>query len=454
MQDTVLNKIIKDKIDWISTRKKMQPLISFEKKIQLSNRDFYKSLKGKDTKFILECKKASPSKGLISKNFNLLQIANIYRKYASVISVLTDEKYFQGDFYFLSIISSVVKQPILCKDFIIDSYQIYLARHYCADAILLMLSVLDDKKYLELSALAKKLQMGILTEVSNEEEIKRAISLKAQVIGINNRNFEDLSVDLNHTKKLTSYLLKDEIVISESGISKYSDIRMLNHLVNGFLIGSALMKENDLHLATKKILFGNNKICGITRSQDAHIAYEAGAIFGGLIFIDKSPRKVNIIQARKIMIGVKLKYVGIYQNAKINEIIDTAVKLKLSAVQLHGDENQLFINELRKKLPSKIKIWKALQITNKIPKRNYLNIDLYVYDYKCGGSGQSFDWNLLKNEQSLSNAIIAGGLNINNCALAAKLGFSGLDLNSGIEINPGIKDDNKIKTIFHILRNC
>ncbi|PPI88831.1 bifunctional indole-3-glycerol-phosphate synthase TrpC/phosphoribosylanthranilate isomerase TrpF [Candidatus Pantoea edessiphila] len=452
MQDNILNKIIQDKIFWIETRKKKQPLISFNKKIQPSNRNFYNALKGPNTKFILECKKASPSKGLIRKGFNPLKIANVYRNYASVISVLTDEKYFQGDFSFLSIVSSVTTQPVLCKDFIIDQYQIYLARNYNADAILLMLSILDDQQYCQFAAIANELNMGILTEVSNENEVKRAISLKAKVIGINNRNLQNFSIDIEKTKQLVSFISNNKIVISESGISNHSDIIRLSHLVNGFLIGSKLMEEDNLELAIRSIVLGNNKICGLSRIEDAYVSYDVGAIFGGLIFIEESPRKVNMIQAKRIISNTPLKYVGVYKNAKISKIVMDTITLGLSAVQLHGNENQDFITKLRQELPLKVQIWKALSINDIVPERNLSEIDFYVFDNKTGGSGQNFNWNLLKG-QKLDNVILAGGLNLDNCSLASRMGCYGLDFNSGTESSPGIKDFSKIKSIFQMLRN-
>lgn len=138
--------------------------------------------------YILECKKASPSKGLIRAAFDLTEIAEVYQHYATVISVLTDEKYFQGHFADIAQVRQRVTQPILCKDFILSEYQVYLARYAQADAILLMLSVLNDERYTQLATLAHQLGMGVLTETSNEAEFARALALKAKVIGVNNRN--------------------------------------------------------------------------------------------------------------------------------------------------------------------------------------------------------------------------------------------------------------------------
>lgn len=158
--ETVLAKIVADKALWVEARKAQQPLASFQNDVVPSTRRFYDALQGARTVFILECKKASPSKGVIRSDFDPARIAGVYKHHASAISVLTDEKYFQGSFDFLPIVSAVAHQPVLCKDFIIDPYQIYLARFYQADACLLMLSVLDDEQYRQLAAVAHSLGMA------------------------------------------------------------------------------------------------------------------------------------------------------------------------------------------------------------------------------------------------------------------------------------------------------
>ena len=197
-------------------------------------------------------------------------IASIYKHYASAISVLCDEKYFQGSFDFLPIVSQVAPQPILCKDFTIDPYQIYLARYYQADACLLMLSVLDDEQYRQLSAVAHSLNMGVLTEVSNEEELERAIVLKAKVVGINNRDLRDMSIDLNRTRQLAARLGPDVTVISESGIHTYAEVRELSHFANGFLIGSALMEQAAVNAISPALGEGESSVG--TRLEITHDA--------------------------------------------------------------------------------------------------------------------------------------------------------------------------------------
>ncbi len=269
---------------WIAARKQAQPLDSFVDQLTPSDRDFRAALAAPGSQFILECKKASPSKGVIREDFDPANIARAYKPFAAAISVLTDEDYFQAVFDFLPIVREQVDAPVLCKDFIIDPYQVYLARHYQADAILLMLSVLDDAEYRELAELAESLKLGVLTEVSTDDELARANALGAVVIGINNRNLRDLSIDRDRTKRLAPQVGEKAIVISESGIDSHRHVRDLAHHADGFLIGSALMAEPDLILALRKVILGDNKVCGLTSADDALAAYDAGAVYGGLIF--------------------------------------------------------------------------------------------------------------------------------------------------------------------------
>lgn len=451
--ETILAKIVEAKRNWLFAKKRLFPLDVFKKEVIKTDRDFYQALESDKAVFILECKKGSPSKGVIRKKFDLNEIAVVYKNYANVISVLTDEEFFMGSFANLEIVRKQVTQPILCKDFIIDEYQIYLARHYQADAVLLMLSVLDDNEYKKLAKVANRLGMGILTEVSNEEELQRAIKLKAKVIGINNRNLRDLSIDLNTTRLLAPKIPKGTIIISESGIYKNQEIRDLRNYVNGFLIGSSIMSERNLELAVRKLVYGFNKVCGLTSVENAQKAYNAGAVYGGFIFVEKSPRRVDFAMAKQITKKVRLNYVGVFANASIEDVVNTAYGLKLSAVQLHGDENQEYIDVLKSKLHRNCQIWKAYGIDKTVPEF-FDNVDYHLLDAqvdgKSGGTGKAFDWSLIKDRK---NIILAGGLNAKNIAKAIELRCSAYDINSGVESEPGQKDQRKLKEVFEIIRD-
>ncbi|OAT46834.1 indole-3-glycerol phosphate synthase/phosphoribosylanthranilate isomerase [Proteus hauseri ATCC 700826] len=447
---TVLNAIVKDKAEFLVARKAAQPLSEFQHKITPSTRSFYQALTQPQTVFILECKKASPSKGLIRADFDPATIAKIYQPYAAAISVLTDEKYFQGSFDYLQQVSNAVHQPVLCKDFIVDEYQIYLARFYQADAILLMLSVLNDNEYRALSAVAHQLNMGVLTEVSTEEERQRAINLNAKVIGINNRDLRDLSIDLARTQQLSQGLPQDAIIISESGIHTHQQVKALSQFANGFLVGSALMSQENIDQAVRALTLGKHKVCGLTRTQDIKTAYLVGAYYAGLIFAEKSPRKVTLSQAKKLITQAPMSYVGVFQNQPLELICDYAEELSLSAIQLHGQEDSQFIKQLRQKLSPNCEIWQAINMAKQDDIQPIALADKYVLDNGAGGTGKTFNWQHIP-KTLREKALLAGGLNSENCLSAVKTGCIGLDFNSGVESAPGIKDPQLLAQVFNQL---
>jgi len=192
-------------------------------------------------------------------------------------------------------------------------------------------------------------------------------------------------------------------------------------------------------------------VCGLTREQDALAAYEAGATYGGLIFVESSPRFVTPEQARQVIAGAPLRYVGVFRNADVADVAAKADALSLSAVQLHGSEDQAYIDALRAVLAPQVQIWKAQSVSGSLPPRNLNHVDKYVLDNGQGGTGQRFDWSLLSGE-ALDNVLLAGGLSPDNCVEAAKAGCAGLDFNSGVESQPGIKDASKLASVFKTLR--
>ncbi|VFS53417.1 Tryptophan biosynthesis protein TrpCF [Moellerella wisconsensis] len=226
--------------------------------------------------------------------------------------------------------------------------------------------------------------------------------------GINNRDLRDLSINLDRTRQLAPKLPEDTLIISESGIYQHQHIQQLSQFANGFLIGSALMSQDDLAQALKKLIIGEHKVCGLTRAQDALAAYQSGATYGGLIFADTSPRKVTLSQAQQIIHAAPLKYVGVFQQQAVDFIAHLAHTLALSAVQLHGNEDAKFIAQLRTQLPEDCEIWKAYNMADKklahLDSINDINnIDLILLDNGQGGSGQPFDWANISDHQPMQN---------------------------------------------------
>lgn len=209
------------------------------------NFEFEKALRGNDISFICEIKKASPSKGIIAENFPYKDIAVEYEKAgASCISVLTEPDYFKGNIEYLGEIRKCVNIPLLRKDFIIDEYMIYDAKVHCANAVLLICSILDKETIARWIELCDRLGISVLVEAHNEDEINMAIEAKARIIGVNNRNLKDFTVDINNSVRLRKLVPKDILFVAESGISTNEDIKELRRAgVDGVLIGETFMKS-------------------------------------------------------------------------------------------------------------------------------------------------------------------------------------------------------------------
>ena len=211
---------------------------------------------------IAEVKKASPSKGVIREDFDPQKIVSIYeRSGASCISVLTDKKFFQGGFEILKDVRAHTDLPLLCKDFIISPYQVYRARLFGADAILLIAAILNDSDLIYLKKIADQLNLDVLVEVHNHEEMDRVLSLNSfKLVGINNRDLKtfqtDLKVSFDLMNKYSDYTTDKKVIfISESGIKNPVDLNNLkSHGVRGVLIGESFMKEKDIESAFKKLL--------------------------------------------------------------------------------------------------------------------------------------------------------------------------------------------------------
>ncbi|MBQ7197320.1 MAG: indole-3-glycerol phosphate synthase TrpC [Synergistaceae bacterium] len=211
------------------------------------NFEFENALKKSGLSFICECKKASPSKGLIAPDFPYLQIAKDYEAAgADCISVLTEPKWFLGDKNFLREIAASVSIPCLRKDFTVDEYMIYEAKALGASAVLLICSILSEAQLNEYLALCNELKISALVEAHDEREIKIALNAGARVIGVNNRNLKDFSVDTQNAKQLRKLIPEDVIFVSESGVKTIDDVKEIKNFgADAVLIGEALMKASD-----------------------------------------------------------------------------------------------------------------------------------------------------------------------------------------------------------------
>lgn len=443
---------------------------------------FEAALRQQDFNFICEVKKASPSKGIIAEHFPYLEIAKEYEVAgAAAISVLTEPDFFKGDKKYLQEIASTVKIPVLRKDFIIDEYQIYQAKVWGASAILLICACLDVPTLTKFRELADSLGLSSLVEAHDEAEVQMAIDCGARIIGVNNRNLKDFTVDVQNSVRLRNLVQDDVIFISESGLETPEDIQVLRD--NN--IGVALMGETFMRSPNKveklAYLYGPTyytpkvKMCGISKVETIPVVVEAKPDYMGLVFAP-SKRQVTVDQAKILVSELHKQYanrynrnviqwsndvvqefiktVGVFVNETVDNLVTIATEVNLDAVQLHGDEDEAFIQSLKER--TNVEVWKAVQIRSAVDAEAWIDssADMLLFDAyhkdERGGMGEVFDWSSL--DEFERPFMLAGGIDSTNVARAIRtVRPYGIDISSGIETE-GVKDDEKIKAFTNIVR--
>ena len=475
---------------------------------------FEQALQELDFNFICEVKKASPSKGIIAEDFPYLEIAKEYEMAgAAAISVLTEPDFFLGSPQYLQEIAEVVQIPVLRKDFIIDEYQIYEAKLWGASAILLIAAILNDETMACFHKLADSLSLSCLVEAHDETEVLRAVNIGARIIGVNNRNLKDFTVDVNNSIRLRKLVDDSVIFVSESGLDTAADIqRLRDNKIHAALMGESFMRTNDkvaklaelygpirskcsIHNNTERDRLGTEdtsnievpsaptideatqssyevkvKFCGIIQEDTVPVLLETQPDYVGFVFAP-SKRQVTVEQAQSITKSLQdsvnptsgnkcCSRVGVFVNETIRTIVEIAKAVPLSVVQLHGDETIAYIESLRIHLEEEqlgfIQIWKAVQVQTKedIMQWEQAPIDGLVVDAYSkttrGGTGQTVDWSLLEGIQM--PYYLAGGIGLHNVARAIRrLQPYGLDMSSSLETN-GQKDDTTIRTMSQLIK--
>ena len=254
----ILERIVEAKRKEVASRKEMTPLAQLEDAIGnlLPARDFRGAIDNARCSIIAEVKRSSPSKGRIREEFDPVQIATLYRDNgARAVSVLTDEAFFEGKGAYLSDIKKSIDLPLLRKDFIIDSYQIYETRFLGGDALLLIASLLEERQLREYIELSATLGLASLVEVHTKEELDKALAAGAEIIGVNNRDLKTFSTNIKTTLELAPLVPDDRIVVTESGINSRADIEQLMEAgIHCFLIGEALMRAEDIGGKLRELL--------------------------------------------------------------------------------------------------------------------------------------------------------------------------------------------------------
>ncbi len=255
----ILDKIIQDKKDYLKVIKQKYTLDALERKIKSIDNflDFKQTIaKNKNVSLIAEIKKASPSAGILVKNFNHLNIAKMYiDSGASCLSVLTEEKYFLGKMDYIQDIKNKFKIPVLAKDFFIDPYQIALSKNYGSDCVLIIIAALDNKLADEIYAEAIRHKLSVIVEVHDSKEAQTALKYEDALIGINNRNLKTLDISINNTISIFETLKEHKgPIISESGIKDENDAKYIYDKtgIKNFLIGESLLKSDNPEALIKK----------------------------------------------------------------------------------------------------------------------------------------------------------------------------------------------------------
>lgn len=409
-------------------------------------------------RFVMEVKRASPSAGLLREGADPAAMARAYRGAADAVSVLTDTPYFGGSLADLAAVRAVFEGPLLAKDFVIDARQIAEARLHGADAVLVMLSVLDDAAAARMITVARQLGMDALVEAHDEAEVRRAVALGAPLIGINNRDFKTLTVDLAVTERLAALVPADRTLVSESGITTRADVTRLAHHADAFLVGSSLMRAADPAEAARRLAFGRIKLCGMTGAAGILDAAASGARYAGMVIVADTPRAVTPRRAAELASFAAqegMVPVAVFRDAPLAEVADTAASAPFGAVQLHGSEDVEYVAALRRRIPEGCEIWAASAVNGSAAGAR-AGADRTLFDTRvggrCGGTGRSFDWALVAARPDLPSGLLAGGITAGNAAAAVRVGAFALDVGSGVEALPGRKCPKKVAALFDALR--
>lgn len=414
-----------------------------------TRRSFHAALSNPGARFIMEVKRASPSGH--KSSVAVADAARAYAPVADAISVLTDAPYFNGSLDDLRAVRALFDGPILAKDFVVDPRQVTEARAHGADAVLAIVAALDDEEIEEIMTEARRLRMDVLVEVHDEAELARALALGAGIVGINNRDLKTLKTDLAVTERLAALVPENRLLVSESGVRDRADVERLAPNADAFLVGSSLMASDNVGEAARALAFGRVKICGVTSADDAAAAAASGATHVGMIFAAQSPRKVGG-QALEIADAARsagAKVVGVFQDHEPDEVARTAGTLGLDAIQLHGSENVAHFSGAASEIWAVCGIGEETEVERE-------GVDRILYDTRAGGrsggTGQAFDWSRVAGRPHLSSAFLAGGIGPANARSAQQVGSYGIDVSSGVESAPGVKDKAKLKALFDALR--
>ncbi len=409
---------------------------------------FEEALKKKGLSFITEVKKASPSKGLIAPHFPYESIAMEYEAAgADAISCLTEPFYFQGADEYLTKIRRVTNIPILRKDFTVDEYMIYEAKALGANAVLLICSILEEEQMRAYRQLCDELNLSALVEAHSAKEIETAVKIGARIIGVNNRNLKDFTVDTAHAGELRSLVPKGTLFVSESGVSSRVDTKAAEDMqADAVLVGETLMraeckfrKLQELSDRAPKI-----KICGLMRDEDVEKVNRLPIDYAGFVFAP-TRHEIGFVQAEQLKKRLRpdIQAVGVFVDEDPEVIISLLNRGVIDIAQLHGEESDETIRYIQER--TKKKVIKAVILKNEADlAKTYPSADALLFD-AGKGSGKSFNWEMLRDYQG-KPFFLAGGLQAENVREASAMTHPfAVDVSSGVEDADFSKNEAKLR---------
>ena len=504
-----LNRIITQTVIDLEQRKHELPLETLQSvaAAQPGPRSLLTALQHKrHVRLIAEVKRASPSKGLLAPHLDPVALARTYEMYgAAAISVLTEPHFFLGSPDHLMAIKQAVSVPVLRKDFIIGEYQVYEARAWGADAILLICAILDDIQLRHLLKRAHALGMYCLVEVHSREEAQRAVAAGAAIIGVNSRDLVTFQIHPYLIRELRPLIPADCLVVAESGIHHAADARRLaRYDIQAILVGESLVVSQDIPAQLRSLLWGANediqvKICGLRTPEHMRAAIAAGADMLGLMFYEPSSRYIDPHQAQALLDSIKEgershtvraddvvsqnnsdirrgrfiapiadssalaesrlthsispDIVGVFVNKDASFINEVTQQVGLHIVQLHGDEPPEFCHSIARPVIKALRLQDMSDIGKVRAYREVVwRILLDTPAPGWGGTGMTHDWTLARAASQEAPMLLAGGLTPDNVATAIQQVHPwGVDVSSGVETN-GLKDTSKIRAFIKNVR--
>lgn len=411
---------------------------------------------------IAEIKFASPtSKNLGSPDELIKRVIEYEKAGATAVSIITEKQFFKGDTSFVPLVKKQISIPVLQKDFVIDESQIYEAKKIGSDALLLIAKLVDKNTLKGFVSLCLDLGIEPVVEITDAEDLGKAIATDTNIIAVNARNLETFVVDVDCACRLLRRIPDKFITLGFSGILSNSEVNKYRAAgAQGVLVGTNLMKAKDsktfiqnLEVTTKN--FVKVKICGIQSLEAAKKAIASGADYLGFIFVKDSKRSINVSDAKKIISVVKpyCKIVGVFRNNTVEEVNSLSRTLDFDLVQLHGDESPKFCSQMIRPVIKALSLPADFAVTELVEKMKQYHVQYFLIDRIEPGVGEQVSVAKTAKIAKLFPIFYAGGLTPENVSSAVeKIKPFAVDVITGVKTND-MFDEKKMKKFVDIVKS-